>query len=294
MSPTRCACIDIGSNTTALLVADVSELGLETVATERSFTMLGAAGSPSTIAEDKIDEVAEAVAVLIRRAAEHGVEAQHVAVVATHAVREADNRDRLIGAVESRSGLPVEVIDGHREARYSFIGAVGGLHRVTMPTVVIDAGGGSTEVAWCQPGDQPETASIAIGSASLRRRFFGGDPPQRHEIAAALAHAADEFAKLRLPAGLTLALAVGGGASTAHGLTGGLLDADGIGRVLELTTTMSSDDFAQRFQLPGDRAQLLPSGLAILDAFRAHVGADLEVGRGGVREGLLIDRHGGS
>lgn len=285
----RCACIDIGSNTTALLVAEFTDGQLTPVATERSFTMLGSSARPEGISESKIEAVAAAVASLLDHA--RGLGAESIELIATHVVREAHNGQQLEAAVLERTGVPVEVIDGHAEARFSFIGATGGLHRVAAPTVVIDAGGGSTEVSWCAPGEQPVTASIAIGSASLRRRFLAGDPPLPEELTRARAHAESELAQLSLPADLKLALAVGGGATTARQLTGGLLDAPGIARVLALTTSLSSAELARRFELPEQRALLLPAGLTILDAASALVGTALEVGLGGVREGVLIDRH---
>jgi exopolyphosphatase/pppGpp-phosphohydrolase len=87
-----------------------------------------------------------------------------------------------------------------------------------------------------------------------------------------------------------VALAVGGGASTARQLTGGVLDKPGIARVIALTTSMASEDLAGRFELALNRARLLPAGLTILDALVERLGIGLEVGRGGLREGVLIDR----
>lgn len=288
----RCACIDVGSNTTALLVAEVSADEIHTVTTRRVFTMLGADQRPTGISAEKIEETAQAVAELLAHARELGCE-NRIELVATHVVREAHNAHELEQRVRELAAYELEVIDGHEEARFSFIGAVGGLGRVRGVTVVIDAGGGSTEISYCAPGDEPTTASVAIGSAALKEQFLTSDPPLAGELVAAREFAANGFAELELPDSCSLALAVGGGASTARQLTGGVLDADSIARVLALCMSMPATALAAKFGLVLERARLLPAGLTILDELVARLGSGLEVGRGGLREGVLIDRRGG-
>ncbi|MFT4048929.1 MAG: hypothetical protein QM648_03730 [Solirubrobacterales bacterium] len=290
MNTTRCACIDIGSNTTALLVADVSGDDLTPVGTRRVFTMLGAETGPTGISEDKIAEVVLAVEELLGYTA--SLACEQVSLVATHVVREAHNGHELEAKVNQATGRTLEVIDGHQEARWSFIGAVGGLARLRGTTVVVDAGGGSTEISWCNPGQQPVTASFAIGSATLATQFIAADPPLPEEITRAREYADRTFDELDFPDHCALALAVGGGASTARQLTGGVLDQAGIARVLALTTSMPSAELSEKFDIAANRARLLPAGLAILEAVVERLGIGLEVGRGGLREGVLLDRFG--
>ncbi|MBJ7354856.1 MAG: hypothetical protein JHC98_08530 [Thermoleophilaceae bacterium] len=290
MPASRCACIDVGSNTTALLVADLIDGELTPVGTRRVFTMLGAATGPTGISPEKIEETTTAVAELLLYAESLGC--SNVELVATHVVREAHNGHELEARVLEATGHKLEVIDGHQEARFSFIGATGGFDRLRGTTVVIDAGGGSTEVSFCAPGEDPVTASFAIGSATLQKQFIHSDPPTPLEITRAREYADKQFDQLEFPADCTLALAVGGGASTARQLTGGVLDKQGIARVLALTTSMSSTELAEKFELALNRARLLPAGLTILDALVERLGIGLEVGRGGLREGILIDRFG--
>lgn len=290
MSSTRCACIDVGSNTTALLVADVTPDSIAAVGTRRVFTMLGAESGPKGIGEDKILEVVLAVEELIGYA--QSLECEKIELLATHVVREAHNGHELEAKVLDATGLTLEVIDGHQEARYSFIGATGGISRLRGSTVVIDAGGGSTEVSHCGPGGEPVTASFAIGSATLQKQFIASDPPLPEEITRAREYADRQFEQLDLPADCAVALAVGGGASTARQLTGGVLDAAGIARVLALTTSMDSAALSERFGIASNRARLLPAGLTILESLVDRLGMGLEVGLGGLREGVLIDRYG--
>lgn len=285
----RCACIDVGSNTTALLVADVSHDSLTAVGTRRVFTMLGAESGPKGISEEKIAEVVIAIEELLGYA--QSLDCEHVELVATHVVREAHNGHELEAKVAETTGKTLEVIDGHQEARFSFIGATGGLRRLRGMTVVIDAGGGSTEVSHCGPGGEPVTASFAIGSATLQQEFIASDPPLPEEINRAREYADRQFEQLELPEGCALALVVGGGASTARQLTGGVLDDAGIARVLALTTSMGSAALSERFGIAANRARLLPAGLTILESLVDRLGIGLEVGLGGLREGILIDRY---
>lgn len=289
MPATRCACIDVGSNTTALLVADISRGELSVVGTRRVFTLLGAGHGPSGIPEEKIAEVVIAVLELLEYAAE--LDCAHIELVATHVVREAHNGHELERRVAEATGRTLRVIDGHQEARYAFIGAIGGLDRVRRPTLVIDAGGGSTEVSQCVPGGDPVTASFALGSASLTHEFLASDPPRADELARARARAEQLIATLEIAQTPAVALAVGGGASTAQQLTGGLLDRGGIARVLALATSLTSLEIAERFSIAQNRARLLPAALTILDVFVELIGVELEVGRGGLREGVLLDRY---
>jgi exopolyphosphatase/guanosine-5'-triphosphate,3'-diphosphate pyrophosphatase len=272
-----------------LLVADLVDGELTPVGTRRVFTMLGAATGPTGISREKIEETTTAIAELLLYA--NSLDCSKIELVATHVVRDAHNGHELEARVLEATGRKLEVIDGHQEARFSSIGAIGGLDRVRGTTVVIDAGGGSTEVSICSPAEEPVTASFTIGSATLQKQFIHEDPPTPHEINRAREYAAKQFDQLEFPENCSLALAVGGGASTARQLTGGVLDKPGIARVIALTTSMSSNDLSEKFDLALNRARLLPAGLTILDALVERLGIGLEVGRGGLREGVLIDRY---
>src|SRR5829696_10062570 len=122
----RCACIDIGSNTTRLLVAEPGTGGhaLRDVAADRAFTRLGAGRAPDgTILPARIALVAEVVAAQVAQAREAG--ARRLRTVATAAVRGAPNQEALCAAVQARAGVPVEVIGPEEEARLAFAGATG-------------------------------------------------------------------------------------------------------------------------------------------------------------------------
>lgn len=282
----RCACVDVGSNTTALLVADVSDVGLTPIATERHFTLLGETPPGELIQEAKILAVEAAVADLVETAREH--DTTSIELIATHIVREAANGADLCSRVEQRVGIPLRMIDGHTEARYSCIGATGGLSRIRHTTVVIDAGGGSTEISVCRPGADPITASFQIGSARLHREYLFDDPPTPEQLTAARAHTVDVFNDFETPDDVAMVLAVGGGATTAQKLMGGVIDPDGVRRVMQLCLASPAADLAASLGLEPQRAALLPASLVVLGVLAEKLGVTLEVGRGGMREGALL------
>ena len=119
-----CACIDIGSNTTRLLVAQANGARLQELLSERAFTHLGVAtadGCP--VGPEKIDEVAAVVARQVRLAEELGVAS--LRVVATAAVRQAVDRSALAAAIEAACGARLEILTAFDEARLAFGGAIG-------------------------------------------------------------------------------------------------------------------------------------------------------------------------
>src|SRR4051794_20736618 len=120
----RCACIDVGSNTTRLLVAENGDGRPRELFSERAFTRLGSArDAHGEIAEQKVAEVAAIVARQVVLAREHGVAQPRI--VATSAVREAVNAAALIAAVSAACGITLDILSGEDEARLAFAGAIG-------------------------------------------------------------------------------------------------------------------------------------------------------------------------
>src|SRR4051812_18516950 len=159
------ACIDIGSNTTRLLVAQPADGQLREVLAQRAFTRLGKGlRRDAPIPPEKLDEVAEVVATQVRLAEELG--AGELRAVATAVIRRAPNGADLCQAVRARSGVDVEILDGDEEARLAFVGATKTLgHPVDGEVAVVDVGGGSSEIAvGTVAGGVRWAASFRIGS----------------------------------------------------------------------------------------------------------------------------------
>lgn len=285
----RRACIDIGSNTTRLLVAECSGDALTEVHQERVFTRIGAdLLRDGTISAQKIDEVARVVSSQLRLAREFGC--ADVRGVATAAIRRAGNGPELVVAIENECGLAVRVLSGDEEARLAFIGAARTLGRRPAGTLgVVDVGGGSSELVVGRAPDSVSWAiSLAFGSGDLADQFLTEDPPPESALVAARARVEGELESVEIPHP-TEAVAVGGSATSLSRLAGPLLDADALRRSLGLLVRMRASEVSRRFGLDRERVRLLPAGLLILESVAKRFGVPLSVGRGGIREGLLLE-----
>jgi exopolyphosphatase/guanosine-5'-triphosphate,3'-diphosphate pyrophosphatase len=283
-----CACVDIGSNTTRLLVAEPGPEGLREVLAQRSFTRLGrGAAADGTIAAAKLPEVGEVVAAQVQAARALGVD--RLRVVATAAIRRAPNRGALLAAVRDRAGVDVEVLSAEEEARLAFAGATALLDPPPAGTVgVVDVGGGSSELVVGTMRDGVEwVVSLPVGSGVLADAFLHADPPDAGQLAALRAAAADAFAGIDAPRP-AVAVAVGGSATSLRRLVGPVLDERSLGAALEAVVSDRAAAVARRFDLDAERVRLLPAGLAILEEAARAFGAPLTLALGGLREGVVL------
>jgi exopolyphosphatase / guanosine-5'-triphosphate,3'-diphosphate pyrophosphatase len=283
-----CACIDIGSNTTRVLVADVEDGGLREVLQRRAFTRLGKGLKGGEIPREKIDEVARVVAEQRHLIEQLGADAMRV--VATAAIRGAANQDEFAAAMRDDGGVDVEILDGGEEARLAFLGATRTLGQPLDGSVgVVDVGGGSTELAI---GTVPEGAtwseSFRVGSGLLTDAYRRSDPPSAAELHAMREHAHGVFEGLDLPP-VDAAVAVGGSAASLRRLVGAVLDPESLQRAMRVLSGDASDEVARGFAIDRERVILMPAGLTVLDAASHALGRPLQIGRGGLREGILLE-----
>lgn len=284
----RCACIDIGSNTTRLLVAERAEDGtLREVASARALNRLGAGRAPDGAPDPaRVADAAAAVAVQARAAREHG--ADRIVAVATAAVRAAPTPSAL--AAELGGGQPIVVLEGEDEARLAFAGATCMASPAPDgPVAVVDVGGASTEivVGTCRGGPM-WTASLPIGSGVLADELLAGDPPTAAELDRARARAAAALAGLEPPPAAA-ALAVGGSATAvAHLLGGGSLSRPALARALDALCAEPAQTLGARHGVHPERMRMLPAGLVVLDVVAELLGVELQPARGGLREGVIL------
>jgi exopolyphosphatase/guanosine-5'-triphosphate,3'-diphosphate pyrophosphatase len=287
------ACIDIGSNTTRLLVADCRVDTIEALHQERVFTHLGRGRlDDGTITRHKLEEVTGVVALQVARARELG--ATDIRAIATAAIREAPNGAELAAAIRDSCGLAVEILTGEREARLAFLGASRTLGHVPEGALgVVDVGGGSSEfVVGTLPDGVSWSASFGLGSGDLTETRLHSDPPSERELEAARAVIDHTLHGLDVPRP-DEAVAVGGSAASLRRVAGSLLDAEAFGRALRMLGAEPARVIARRFELYIERVRLLPAGLLILQAAAELFAAPLRVGLGGIREGLLLEASGG-
>jgi exopolyphosphatase/guanosine-5'-triphosphate,3'-diphosphate pyrophosphatase len=178
----RLACIDIGTLTCRLLIADLaSGHPLKELRSERRILRLGeGVDQTKRLGSSAIDRVIQCLREWRQLIDSNNVEA--AAVVATSAVRDAANRDEFLKRVKREAGFDVEVISGEEEARRTLLGIRSGLPLGVTDILALDIGGGSTEFILNRPGQKPIVRSIDIGVVRLCERGLKHDPPTAEEI----------------------------------------------------------------------------------------------------------------
>ncbi len=188
---TRVAAVDCGTNTIKLLVADLdpaSGAAQELVRESRMVRLGQGVDRTGRLADEALARVFAAVEEFAGLVAPHGVEA--VRFCATSAARDAENADVFRAGVQARLGVVPEVVSGGEEAVLSFSGAVRPLRDVAGPVLVVDIGGGSTELVL---GDVDPARgavveaghSVDVGSVRMTERRLHSDPPTRTELTTA-------------------------------------------------------------------------------------------------------------
>jgi exopolyphosphatase / guanosine-5'-triphosphate,3'-diphosphate pyrophosphatase len=284
-----CAAIDIGSNTTRVLVAEPVEGQLQKMMEQRAYTRINKAlDGDGEIAAEKIEEVGEVVATQVRLAREAGAET--IRAVATAAVREAGNGEQAAAAISVAAGVPVEILSEEEEGRLSFIGATKALgHPVDGTIGVVDVGGGSTEVILgTVSGGVDKVRSWRVGSGVLADELIASDPPSAAEIRKIRDRIDDIFEGVEIehPA---QAVAVGGSATSMRRLVGAVLEYETLERGIRVLSADPANDVARRFELDPVRVRILTTGVLLLEKVSELLGQPLQIGKGGLREGVILD-----
>jgi len=181
MKPVRRAVIDVGTNSVKLLVADVAGHEVQPVWEESKQTRLGRGFYEShRLQADSIDATGKAVAQFGETARKY--EASEIRVIATSAARDAVNSGDLTSAIESASGLKVEIISGELEADWVFQGVTTDPTLANEPLLLLDVGGGSTEFIAGQGENKWFRQSFSLGTVRLLEGNPPSDPPQKEEL----------------------------------------------------------------------------------------------------------------
>jgi exopolyphosphatase/guanosine-5'-triphosphate,3'-diphosphate pyrophosphatase len=291
---TLCAAIDIGSNTTRVLVAEPGGGQLRKVMEQRAYTRIGkAVDKDGAISLEKIEEISEVVTTQLRLARESG--AEEIRAVATAAVREASNCEQVAEVVSAATGIPIEVLSEEEEGRLSFIGATKTLgHPVEGRIGVVDVGGGSTEIILGSVRDGAEQVrSWPVGSGLLADELIASDPPSAAEIRKVRDRIDDIFAGIEIehPA---QAVAVGGSATSLRRLVGAVLEYETLERGIRVLCGDPAAEVGRRFELDPTRVRILPTGVLLLEKLSELLGQPLQIGKGGLREGIILDLLNGS
>jgi len=300
----RVGVIDLGTNSSRLLVADVDGRRLTEVERGTTITRLGERLEASgRLSDDAIARVADAVAGYRKLLDSHG--AEQVVCVATSAMRDAENGGDLADLLRRRYDVDPHVISGDEEARLTFLGATSG-RPGDQPTLVIDIGGGSTEFVVGHPAEEPSFhVSTRMGSVRHTERHLHSDPPVDEELAA-LAADADAILEAEIPesvrAAVERAIAVAGTATSLAAIEQRLdpYDPERVhGYRLtrracgEMQRMLASLPVAERREVPGlqaDRAPTIVAGVAILArSLHAFGLVEVEVSEGDILHGAALD-----
>jgi exopolyphosphatase/guanosine-5'-triphosphate,3'-diphosphate pyrophosphatase len=292
---TRVAAVDLGTNSTRLLVADVDGGQLEEIARRLTITRLG----------EGVDERRRLLPVPIARVRNcladyrrelEALGAERTLAIATSAVRDADNGEAFLGEIEWGYGFTTRLLAGEEEAAMMVRGVAAG--RPPLDDVlVVDIGGGSTELVLAVKGEVGATTSLDIGCVRLTERFLGSDPPSRPELAAAGAYVRSLLPQLEAAS----AIGVAGTVTTVATLDLGDAEYDparthghrlAVRSVEEQLERLAAMTLEERLAVPGiepGRAPVLVAGIVVLREVMASYGvAEIEVSERDILHGAAL------
>jgi exopolyphosphatase/guanosine-5'-triphosphate,3'-diphosphate pyrophosphatase len=302
------ASIDIGTNSVLLLVADTTDSGLNVLHEEQHIPRLGQgvdeSGALSDAAQNRVLDVLATYRSYLDR--KYSSIVSKTLVTATSAVRDASNRKEFLKNIKEQTGWDVILLSGNEEAQVTYRGALSviDIEKSGGANVVLDIGGGSTEIAIGSGKTLSEFVSLNMGSVRFTERFLKNDPPlpsevedTRHEIVRML----EEGAKV--PASSENLIGVAGTLTSMAGLeleldrydtskiNGHRCSRDFIEGKIEEFQKLTSEEIEQKYPvfLKG-RGDVITAGLLILSEFMAWANFDnVVVSTGGIRHGILLE-----
>jgi exopolyphosphatase/guanosine-5'-triphosphate,3'-diphosphate pyrophosphatase len=288
------AAIDLGSTSVHLLVARVEGRQLVVVDDESSFLGLGAAvDDPGSLGSEGRAALVETVGAYVRRARELG--ALRPILLGTEPLRRLADATRIVAEVSAAAEVPLQVLEHEEEALLTLVGLTHG-ESVRRDLLVVDIGGGSSELVEIGPNRPARAAGVQMGAGRLTRRFVDSDPPTRDQLAS-LREAADdafEWQPARPPHDVVL---VGGTAANVrkHLRRRGSPDRDdrldraALDLVRDVLLVAPAEMLASEYGLREARVRLLAAGVAIIETVLDRVG--VAIGRvvdTGIREGAIV------
>ena len=312
----RVAAIDIGTNSTHLLVAGVDTiLGTFSIEqAEKSTTRLGERDPDSgELTSAGMDRAFETLRRFRDLAVSHDVE--QIVTAATSAVREAPNGREFLQSIQDGLDIDVDLVSGPEEARLIYLGVLSGMTFGDRPHLLLDIGGGSTELILADGRDARALTSTRVGAVRLQRDFVKDDPipPQRRSflqafIQGSLEPAVDKVHRRIKPGEIPVLVATSGTAMAIGALAasederpplklhGYRVSRQRLDRVVEKLVTMTPDQRRDLSPINDRRAEIIVPGALILQTTMQMLGVDeFVLSERALREGLIVDwmlRHG--
>ena len=278
------AAVDVGSNSVHLLVARINDDGLTYLRDESELLGLGdVVDADGTIPEDAQLVLIHSLETYRDVARSEG--AERVTFVATEPLRRATNGNAVARRVERETGVELRILPKRDEGRLTFLGVTGG-KPVAYQLLVVDIGGGSSEVILYSPEAGLGVTGLATGSNRLSTEFVDHDPPTKREIAKLRSAAAELAAKLPL-ASPTRAVFVGGTATNIVKLRP--LATESFDAIFKEISATPAPKLAARFGLRLRRALQLAAGAALAEAIlNRYRLAAADVSDASLRDGAII------
>ena len=292
------ASIDIGSNSLLLTILDDNGT---TLVDEARVVQLGKGlGDRGQFLPDRMKAAEVVFEEYVALAKAHDVAPYTIQAIATSAARRAMNARTWFSRVYKKFGIRVRIISGEEEARLTWAGASGGLPLPNDDTLVIDLGGGSTELVLGQGKNIHLRTSLEVGSVRLTEAFLKDDPYSAHDLAVMKNYLDTVIAEIQLDPKPKVVIGVAGTvttlAATKLGLTqfnrdaihGAVLTRGDLSRFEEQFLNTTSDDRLSLVPTSPKRADFLLAGVAILDRILcAAQSTELISSNGGIRYGVL-------
>jgi exopolyphosphatase/guanosine-5'-triphosphate,3'-diphosphate pyrophosphatase len=290
------AAIDVGSNSLHLLVVAI-EAGERRVLHDES-ELLGL-GAVVDMEGRVLDDIAEAALEILRRYVQTAEDegAAWIVLLATEPLRRASNRSHFCDLVRQATGRSLHVLSHEEEAELTVLGVLDG-EPPGEPTLVLDIGGGSTEIVLLEPGADPLIGVLPVGSARLTASFVEDDPPTAEEIQALRSEAHHLLSGM--PVGHpTRGIVVGGSGTNLVQLTADeeaddsdedwLIDKTRIGRAIRLVMRHPSAELAETYGLRERRIVQMAAGASIIEAtLDCYDLPHLEASDASLREGAVL------
>ena len=314
--PTYIAAIDIGTNSTHLLLALINPL-LNTFTieiAEKSTTRLGERDPDSgELTVEAMQRVMETLKHFKEIASSYKV--QEILTAATSAVREAPNGKEFLGNVYEELGIDVELITGTEEARLIYLGVLSGMQFNNTPHIIIDIGGGSTELILADSNDARALTSTKIGAVRLQREFIKSEPMSLNKVKFLKAYIqgsleqAVEKIKGRIGINEIPSLVATSGTAMAIGtliseeesmknikLQGYKFSKNKVDKLVDRLIALTPEQRKKINSLNDRRAEIIVPGALILQTSMKLLGSEcLTLSERALREGLIVDwmiRHG--
>lgn len=221
-----------------------------------------------------------------------GLGAERIAFVGTEPLRRAADARAVVVAVEDATGVPLHVLDHREEGLLTLLGATSG-RAVAADLLVVDIGGGSTQLVIVGPERRASATGLRVGGARLTASHVTHDPPTGSEIAELRAAAAAALAAAP-EAAPTAIVAVGGTASNLVKIVPGalgdrVLTPERLDAAFELLRAAPAAEVAARYGIRPQRARILAAGAALLEAILARYGVPrATASEEGIREGTVL------